>query len=286
MSKNTNKYLDRFLRKIVPSTSLLTHNFFFKCFANMADMPARILVPEFRNLPPNHLRIRIGVGNRIFSNQMRYLNTYSFWMYCLSQGYITPNSSIIDIGCGCGRYAHSLRDYEFKQSRFTGRYLGVDIDQEQLKWCSENFDAPRFRFVHSTHASKSYNTTGSSQSVRLPEEDQSVDFVFSNSLLTHLLETELRNYLQETFRVLKPGGHMLMTCFCLDYPPATMGSRHTFSHPIENAWVESLEVPEAAVAYTEAFFLETAKGIGFRSAKIIGVVPNTGEIQSIFLTEK
>jgi hypothetical protein len=61
--------LDRALRKLYPSTSKLTFNPLFRAAVNAFDVVPRLIFPEFRSLPPNHLRIRIGVGNRILNNQ-------------------------------------------------------------------------------------------------------------------------------------------------------------------------------------------------------------------------
>ncbi len=227
---------------------------------------------EFRKLPPNHLRIRVGVGNRFFSNQIFYLNVAeSFWLYYMSTGAVSLNSTVVDIGCGCGRFSHHLRDFRYLDTRFTGQYIGVDIDPEMLHWCREHFDPSHFQFLHSTNASRSYKQSGASdESYKIPIADESVDFVFSRSLFTHLLEPEMRNYLRESLRILKPGAHMVMSFFCLDYPPPTYGGRHTFSHRIGNASVESIEVPEAAVAYTEEFMVHLAREVGFSTVEVIG----------------
>src|ERR1700733_5641561 len=126
-----NKSAARLLRRIVPSSSRLSYNPAFKLAVNTADLIPRAIWPEFRALPPNHLRIRVGVGNRFFSNQVFYLRqAEAFWLYCFENGFVTSDSIIVDIGCGCGRFAHHLRDYKFKNSRWTGTYLGVDIDRE------------------------------------------------------------------------------------------------------------------------------------------------------------
>jgi len=264
------KALARLMRRIVPSTSLLSHNAAFKLLVDSADLLPRALWPEFRALPPNHLRIRVGVGNRFFTNQVNYLRTAeSFWLYCFSNDLIDLDSVIVDIGCGCGRFAHHLRDYRFKGSTFSGKYIGIDIDQEMLDWCSSHFPESRFRFEHSTHANVSYKQSGSAKRYVLPLADESVDFVFSTSLFTHLLEPELTNYCEESFRVLKPGGRMLMYFFCLDYPPPTFGGRHTFQHQMGNAQVESLKVPEAAVAYSEKFLVNLVQDKGFGNAHAI-----------------
>ena len=61
---------------------------------------------------------------------------------------------------------------------------------------------------------------------------------------------------------------MTMACFSLDHPPPTFGDRHTFRHRVGSAHVESLEVPEAAVAYEDSFLLATAKNAGFRCAEV------------------
>jgi SAM-dependent methyltransferase len=269
------KTLERFARRMVPSTSLLSHNFLFKCVVNGSDWLPKLIWPEFRKLPPNHLRIRIGVGNRFFSNQTFYLgHAEGFWVYYMGTGAVTLTSTIVDIGCGCGRFAHHMRDFSYQDTLFTGKYIGVDIDEEMLAWCRGNFDEQRFEFLHSSHASKSYKQSGSGSAVYgIPVADGAADFVFSRSLFTHLLEPELKNYLVESERILKPGGKIVMSFFSLDYPPPTYGGRHTFSHPMGNAAVESLAVPEAAVAYREAFLLDLAREIGFSQGEVVGRDP-------------
>lgn len=281
------KTITHTLRRLVPSVSLLSFNPIFKVIVNSGDLISRAIYPEFRTLPPNHLRIRVGVGNKLFSNQVFYLSyAENFWLYCFANGLIDFSSTIVDIGCGCGRFAHHLRDMRFQNCRFSGKYIGVDIDPEILSWCRKHFDAARFRFLQSTHGSKSYNQSGLDGEYMLPIEDSSMDLVFSTSLFTHLLERELRNYCTEAWRILKPGRSMLMSCFCLEYPPPTLGGRHTFRHAIGNARVESLRVPEAAVAYSESFLAGLAMEVGFSSARIMSGGPGSGVWQATLVAQK
>ena len=260
---------DRLLRRSFPSLSRLTYNPLFKFVVDVADAPLRYAFYETRKLPANHARIRIGVGNRLFNNHIDFIHrATNFWIDVALNQYITANSTILEIGVGCGRFAHILRDFSYYDLSFTGQYIGVDIDEEALAWCRQSFDK-RFRFHLSTDPSKSYHReTQRAEFYKIPEPDNSVDFVFSGSLFSHLLEREARNYLTESFRLLRPGGFASHSFFCMDQPPSTIGSRHTFSHKMGNAYVESLQQPEAAVAYSGAFMIDLAKEIGFTSAKI------------------
>jgi len=265
------------LRRVVPSAPRLTYNPIFKSFVNLFDLLPTRLYAEFAKMPPNHLRIRVGLGSSILqsivANHAYYLTVgKNFWIHAFQLGLCQFHSTIVDIGCGCGRYAHHLRDYRFKSETFTGRYIGVDIDDEMLQWCRRSFDAERFEFHRSSHASSVYgnldNGTANAYYV-LPVKGETVDLVFSTSLFTHLLEKDLTNYCREGYRVLKQGGFMAMYCFCLDALPPTYGTRHTFAHRVGNAHVESVFYPEAAVAYDQKFLFEVARGAGFTTVELV-----------------
>ncbi len=246
-----------------------------------------MIFPEFRALPPNHLRIRIGVGNRIFNNQTHFLvHARDFWMFVFSEGIAGMQSDILDIGVGCGRWAHWLRDYNFRGRRFGGTYVGIDIDEEAIEWCKKHYDPERFRFYVSSDTSISYNHTAGEPSVyRIPLADRSFDLVFSNSLLTHLLETELENYLRESYRLLRAGGVMMHSHFNIEHPPATYGTRHTFQHRLGNAQIESEAQPEAAVAYHTDFLFGVCRRIGFSTCEIVHM-PGGAQHQPILLCRK
>jgi SAM-dependent methyltransferase len=277
---------DGWVRKFVPSTSLLTFNPVFKAVSAAIDVLPRMVYTEFRDLPPNYLRVRIGVGNRIFNNQPHYLtHARDFWMFVFSEGYASMKSNMLDIGVGCGRWAHWLRDYNFRGRRFSGTYVGIDIDPEQIAWCRDNFDAERFRFHHSTDSSVSYNQEGSKDHYRVPEPDGTFDLIFSNSLLTHVLDAQLENYIRESYRLARPGGTIMHSHFNLDYPPATYGTRHTFKHVMGNAHVESLAQPEAAVAYRTDYLFGVCREAGFTSCEIVHM-PGGAQHQPILLCRK
>ena len=100
---------------------------------------------ELRGLPPNRMRIRVGVRNRIFFNGAHFVRfPVNFWLEALAAGVVRPDSRIVDLGSGCGRFAAVWRDFMYHGRGFTGVYTGVDIDEEMLAWCRGHFRPGRF----------------------------------------------------------------------------------------------------------------------------------------------
>tara|TARA_R110002111_G_scaffold241912_3_gene303792 strand:- start:3149 stop:3829 length:681 start_codon:yes stop_codon:yes gene_type:complete len=209
------------------------------------------------------------VGNRLFTNQVVFLTRgYSDWMYALEQGHVRLDSDIVEIGCGCGRLTRQIAEYRLRGSIYSGKYLGIDIDKEMIDWCEAHFD-DRFEFALSTHGSTSYIPSDEKTGAySIPRDDRSVDYVYGTSLLTHLLEAEMVNYLAESARILRPRSWIYLSCFAVDRATRHAGSRHTFQHRIANAYVESMAQPQAAVAYQSDFLVESALNAGFAFAEV------------------
>jgi SAM-dependent methyltransferase len=255
--------INRLARKLVPSTAYLSYNPIFRLIGDNISRISDLFFPELKNLPPNHLRVRIGVGSRLFFNQFFFLEMGThFWLKWLSSGYVKANSEVVEIGCGCGRIAHPLREDWFK-----GTYVGIDIDTELLDWCSSHFPSDKFSFMSSPHTSATYSGHAVSEntSFAFPNSWRK-DFVYSTSLYTHLLEPELINYTRESYKILRDGGTMCMSLFCLD--SVEKGGRWTFQHKIGEAYVENLKYPEAAVAYTKQYITNLCHSVGFRDVVI------------------
>jgi SAM-dependent methyltransferase len=205
----------------------------------------------------------------------------NLWFYLLGTGKVGFDSSIVEIGCGCGRRTHLLRDFETNGVRFNGQYLGIDIDNELLEWCRRNFDPERFDFFQSPHGSSAYRGAEVKTELRIPRDDNSTDLVFGTSVLTHLLEPEMSEYFSEASRILRPGRCLVMTCKCIDRNVKTFGN--TYPHRIGNAYVQSSSTPEAAVAYESEFLLSFIKERGFSNAEIL---VGDGDIQHLLIATK
>lgn len=220
---------------------------------------------ELRGLPPNRMRLRVGVQNRLLFNGVQYLRTpIDCWLGAFARGHVGLDSTIVDLGCGCGRFAMPLRDMSFYGQRFRGSYIGVDVDGEMLGWCRRQFPAQRFRWIEVSMRTRTYGRE-SGERRALDIEPGSADFVVANSLFSHLLEEDFAWYLRESARVLRPGGWLYFTAFALG--ETRSGGRWTFGHGMGAARVESLRYPEAAVAYERGWIEQRCAEAGFERVR-------------------
>jgi SAM-dependent methyltransferase len=91
---------------------------------------------------------------------------------------VAPGKTVLDYGCGDKPYEWMFRN-KFEQ------YIGVDLTATEAADYVVN------------------------QEDKLPVNDQSIDFVLSTQVLEHVKETS--NYLQETHRVLRANGYLLLS---------------------------------------------------------------------------
>jgi len=126
------------------------------------------------------------------------------------------DSALLEIGCGLGRIAFSLRYFLDR-----GSYHGFEIVKPKVDFLQSRFEPahPNFRFtwanVHNSH----YNPGGAetASSYRFPWPDASFDVVFAASVFTHMTPASAANYFREAGRVLRPGGRCLFSFFLLEF---------------------------------------------------------------------
>lgn len=100
-------------------------------------------------------------------------------------------SVVLDWGVGCGRIGRHIPDV------LQDGFVGVDVDPINIAWCRENLPFGQYKVVATRGA--------------LPLSSDSVDLIYSHSVLTHLDEVHQDHWLSELARVLKPGGIMILT---------------------------------------------------------------------------
>lgn len=96
----------------------------------------------------------------------------------------------MDFGCGVGRLSQALGQH-FKQ------VVGVDIAESMIRQARDFNRRKNVEFKHVTSGDLS------------DFDDNSFDFVLSDIVFQHMRNEFTKKYLQEMFRVLKPGGHLV-----------------------------------------------------------------------------
>jgi SAM-dependent methyltransferase len=120
---------------------------------------------------------------------------------------------LLDIGSGYGSLAAGLI-----ASDFQGTYVGVDILRKHVRWCRRALTPladGRYRFRHLNVRNARYNPEGDvlAHEARLPVKGAAFDFCVLYSVFTHMFEADIRRYLTEIRRALKPGATALTTWF-------------------------------------------------------------------------
>jgi ubiquinone/menaquinone biosynthesis C-methylase UbiE len=99
---------------------------------------------------------------------------------------------ILDWGCGCGRLSRFMELHFGRDSVF-----GVDVDPVNIYWDQENLDSRRYTLI--------------AGDATLPYPEQSFDFVYGISVMTHLALNDQSTWLRELHRVLRVGGILILT---------------------------------------------------------------------------
>jgi SAM-dependent methyltransferase len=216
-------------------------------------------------IPPKSM---IFIGDGDFEQAGR-----EFKKYFIELANFQPNNRVLDVGCGIGRMAIPLTDYLSPE----GEYWGFDIVKKGVAWC-QNRISPRFgnfHFLHSDVYNKHYNPKGKVQArdFRFPFNDETFDFVFLTSVFTHMLPSDMENYLSEISRVLKAEGKCLITFFLMNEESESLvrSGRSTldFRFEMQDCLTVSENDPEAAIAYREEFVTKVFEKHGVRIVRPI-----------------
>jgi len=123
------------------------------------------------------------------------------------------DSKLLDIGCGKGRLATGLI-----LTKAQNPYIGIDVDSSAISWCQRYITPqhPNFQFIHLDVKHAQYNPEGSllKEGFQFPFSDDEFDILYLWSVMNHMVDKDIRSYLKEFRRILKPNGRIFVSiCF-------------------------------------------------------------------------
>lgn len=203
-----------------------------------------------RHEPPKGM-VFTGSGDFIKQGQ-------TFLKYFKKYGELKPHHRVLDVGSGMGRMAVPLIDFLDEK----GSYEGFDVVEKGVKWCKNHITEshPRFRFKHISLQNDLY-TSGENNAVnfKFPYPGNEFDFCIVTSVFTHMLPSEVENYLFEINRVLKPGGKCLATFFILTEESLELSKKtDSFYFPYKYSGYRLMDkdVKSANVAFEKRFLFD------------------------------
>ena len=178
-----------------------------------------------------------------------------FFDHFLNHGGLMPHHSVLDVGCGSGRIGIPLTGY-----LIDGEYFGFDVIKTEIDWANSRISSkhPNFHFQHIDVTNNIYNKgKESADSFKFPYDDEKFDFIYLNSVFTHMRTNDLINYMNEISRVLKKGGRTFITYFLLnDHSKSAIDNDESvikFKYFVEDFMTNDKENPEEAIAFDEKF---------------------------------
>jgi len=121
---------------------------------------------------------------------------------------MTPQSRVLDVGCGTGQLTEALIGHLDDQ----GRYLGTDISQDAVTFCQKKFHRHNFAFM-------------TNDMTRVAVDGQQFDLIYLASVFTHMYPMEIKAMLLDLKRLMAPGGLIMADVFVSPQVQTFAGSR-------------------------------------------------------------
>lgn len=222
----------------------------------------RYIVRKLYYLPSDLLRRRdqlVPPQGLIYTGNGDFLKAGKDWTDFFVRHGLAETDAFLDIGSGIGRMAVGLT------SVLKGQYEGFEAMKVGVDWCQKKITPkfPNFHFQHINLHNDLYNKDGlDAASFVFPYTDDSFDFACAISVFSHMIDTEVDNYLKECSRVMKPGGVLVATFFIIHKGMEQKHKSFSFNHDRGHYYLMNDKVVSANVAFDYEWLLSRMKTHG------------------------
>ncbi len=185
---------------------------------------------------------------------------------------------LLEVGCGPGRLPIGI----LQSIGEIDRYTGIDVSRRSVEWCQRHISGAHssfeFRFLNIYN--ERYNPTGEhlGGKFRFPVKEKDFDLVYLYSVFSHMETDDLRVYLSEFERLLKPNGHIFLTAFLEEGGPEIeinpQGYRRNWSGALH------------CVKFNKCFFIDLLAAHGFEVERFLYETETDGQSAVIARSNK
>ena len=154
---------------------------------------------------------------------------------------VKPGDKVLDVGCGTGNLTLTAKT----SSGASGAVYGIDASPEMIEVARKK--------AKQAGADVRFDVA---LIEKIPFPDATFDVVVSRLVIHHLPDDLKRKGFAEIFRVLKPGGHLLVTDF---RPPTNPVANHVLSALVGGHMMQ-IDVMDIPPRLPEAGFVEVTSG--------------------------
>ncbi|MEU1958566.1 class I SAM-dependent methyltransferase [Nocardia sp. NPDC019304] len=173
-----------------------------------------------------------------------------------------PGADIVDVGCGPGDFARLL-------AHGAGRVVGIDPARQMVDYATARArDLPNCRFE-----------VGAAQSLPLP--DASADLVVSTFAMHHIDAAQRPAALAQMFRILRPGGRLLLADAHPTGPVLSAAVRVMARFAAHRAHDTSHDHGDPLAAVDIRRYRDVLRANGFDEIEFVTVRPATGVLLAV-----
>ena len=168
-------------------------------------------------IPPADMRL---MGEKLLNDKYYFDTAIREGERFINKLNVNENTEVLEVGCSSGRSLIGLIQTGGKAKR----YVGFDSLKSNIKWCGKYISKKNnwceFRYIDLFHIL--FNRSGTvivNEDFKLDVPDNSFDLIYVSSVLPNWDDVDIKIFVKDYFRILRPGGRLFVTGFIEENVP-------------------------------------------------------------------